>query len=317
MSITSETAQQEVAPPEVTAVAETIAKLLPLVDQAAAVRKSDSAEALLFNYVLNNGKPKDRHLPSLLRLLRGTVEMGYHTWPLELKSLYQGKDVLHLGCGQSLHCVAFRGLGAHSYTGVDENLQLTRKKYRSKLAKVTVDLGLSLVDVTRLVPAVTFLRSDRIGLNEAFDLVVVPASTHRMLDLEGSFEQLHSTLRSRGQIWFMHENFYSWAGHQGDPKSPAAVDPNNPEHKKFLDWKHVRFDAPPDHPFHSLNRVRIGDLRRVVDRYFEVEQWKEIPDRASIVSRLTPTIRRSLRGFTEQDLLTKQVICRATKRSRG
>lgn len=315
--MTSEIPLQEAARPDMPMATENVANLMSLVDQAAAVRKADSAEALLFNYVLSNGKPKDRHLPSLMRLLRGAVEMGYHAWPLELKSLYQGKDVLHLGCGQSLHCVAFRALGAHSYTGVDESLQLTKKKYRSKLAKETVDLGLSLVDVTRLLPAVTFLRSDRIGLNEAFDLVVVPSSVHRMLDLEASFEQLHRTLRSRGQIWFVYENFYSWAGHQGEPKSPAAVDPKNPEHKKYVDWKHVRFDPPPDHRFHSFNRVRIGELRRVVDRYFEVEQWKEVPDRSSILARLTPTIRKSLRGFTEQDLLTKQVICRATKRSRG
>src|SRR5204863_3110021 len=108
------------------------------VQQAAEVRKAATADALLFNYVLANGKPKERNLPSLMRLLRGATEMGYCAWPLELRGLYQDKDILQLACGQSLHCVAFRALGARSYTGVDEDLQLTRKKFRSRVKKETV-----------------------------------------------------------------------------------------------------------------------------------------------------------------------------------
>lgn len=294
--------------------ADLIAGLMPLVDQAAEVRKAGTAEALLFNYVLANGKPKERNLPSLMRLLRGAIEMGYCTWPMELKGLYQGKDVLHLGCGQSLHCVAFRAFGARSYTGVDGALQLSRKKYRNRLKKETVDLGLSLVDVTRLVPGITFLRSDGITLEEAFD-VVIP-SMARMSDVEAELEQIHKALRSRGQIWFTHDNFYAWGGHQGEPKSPSVYDETNPEHVKYADWRHVTFDPPADHRFQSINRISVGELRRIVDRYFEVEQWKEVPDRSSVAARLTPAIRKALPGLTEQDLLTKQVICRATKRNR-
>ena len=242
------------------------------------------------------------------------MELDHCELPLQLKSFCHDRDLLHLSCGQSLNCVVFRALGARTYTGVDESLSLLRKKFRSRASKGTVDLGLSLSDVTRLMPGITFLKSDRISLTDAFDGVVVQGA-HRILDLERTFAQLHRALRPRGQIWFSHDNFYAWAGHQGDPKSPGHYDPQDETHRAFVDWGHINFAAPEGHRFRtSLNRTRISDLRRIVDTYFEVEQWKEVPDRSSIPPRLTPAIRKKLKGYTDQDLLTKQVICRATKR---
>jgi len=291
-----------------------IAELLPLVQQASEVRRAATPEALLFNYVLVNGAPKDRNLPSLMRLFRGAVDLGHFELPLQLKSFCHDRDLLHLSCGQSLNCVVFRALGARTYTGVDENVSLIRKKFRSRATKETIDLGLSLSDVTRLMPGITFLKSDRISLTDAFDGVVLQG-THKIMDLEATFAQLHRALRPRGQIWFSHDNFYAWGGHQGDPKSPSRYDPKDNAQRAFVDWGHVKFEPPEGHRFlTSLNRLRIVDLRRIVDTYFEVEQWKEVPDRSSIPPRLTPAVRRKLKGYTDQDLLTKQVICRATKR---
>lgn len=291
-----------------------IAELLPLVQQAAEVRRAATPEALLFNYVLVNGAPKERNLPSLMRLFKGAVELGHFELPLQLKSFCHDRDLLHLACGQSLNGVVFRALGARTYTGVDENVSLIRKKFRSRASKETVDLGLSLSDVTRLMPGITFLKSDRISLADAFDGVVLQGA-HRIVDLERTFAQLHRALRPRGQIWFSHDNFYAWGGHQGDPKSPSRYDPQDKAQKAFVDWGHVNFAPPEDHRLRtSISRLRIADLRRIVDTYFEVEQWKEVPDRSSIPPRLTPAIRKKLKGYTDQDLLTKQVICRATKR---
>lgn len=291
-----------------------IAELLPLVQKASEVRRATTAEALLFNYVVANGAPKERNLPSFIRLFRGAVALDHCELPLQLKSFCHDRDLLHLSCGQSLNCVVFRALGARTYTGVDESISLVRKKFRSRSSKETVDLGLSLSDVTRLMPGITFLKSDRISLADAFDGVVLQGA-HRILDLERTFAQLHRALRPRGQIWFSHDNFYAWGGHQGDPKNPSQYDPSDEAQKAFVDWGHVNFAPPEGHRFRtSLNRMRIIDLRRIVDTYFEVEQWKEVPDRSSIPPRLTPEIRKKLKGYTEQDLLTKQVICRATKR---
>lgn len=291
-----------------------IAELLPLVQQAAEVRRAATPEALLFNYILVNGAPKERNLPSLMRLFKGAVELNHCELPIQLKSFCHDRDLLHLACGQSLSCVGFRALGARTYTGVDESVSLVRKKFRSRASKETIDLGLSLSDVTRLMPGITFLKSDRISLADAFDGVVLQGA-HKFVDLERTFAQLHRALRPRGQIWFSHDNFYAWGGHQGDPKSPSRYDPQDKGQKAFVDWGHVNFDPPEGHRFRtSLSRLRIVDLRRIVDTYFEVEQWKEVPDRSSIPPRLTPAVRKKLKGYTDQDLLTKQVICRATKR---
>ena len=291
-----------------------IAELMPLVETAKEVRRASTAEALLFNYVLANGAPKERNLPSLLRLFQGAVELEHVEFPLQLKAFCQGRDLLHLACGQTLHCVVFRALGARSYSGVDESVSLTRRKFRSRASKQTIDLGLSLSDVTRLIPGIAFLKSDRITLAEAFDGIVLQGA-HKVVDLEGTLAQLHRALRPRGQIWLSHDNFYSWSGHQGNPRSPGQYDAEDADQRALVDWGHVTFDPPEGHRFRtSLNRMRIVDLRRIVDTYFEVEQWKEIPDKASIPPRLTPALRRKLNGYTDQDLLTKQVICRATKR---
>lgn len=291
-----------------------IAELLPLVQQAAEVRRAATAEALLFNYVMVNGAPKERNLPSLMRLFRGAAELDHCELPLQLKAFCHNRDLLHLLCGQSLSCVGFRALGARTYTGVDESISLVRKKFRSRTTKEMVDLGLSLSDVTRLMPGISFLKSNRISLSEAFDGVVVQG-VHRIIDLESTFAQMHRALRPQGQIWFSYDNFYSWSGHQSGPKSPSHYDPQNESHRAFVDWGHINFAAPEGHRFQtSLNRTRIVDLRRIVDTHFEVEQWKEIPDRSSIPPRLTQAIRTKLKGYTDQDLLTKRVICRATKR---
>ncbi|WP_425065258.1 hypothetical protein [Reyranella sp.] len=291
-----------------------IAELVPLVEKAKEVRRASTAEALLFNYVLANGAPKERSLPSLLRLFQGAVDLDHVEFPLQLKAFCQGRDLLHLACGQTLHCVGFRALGARSYSGVDENVSLVRKKFRSRISKQTIDLGLSLSDVTRLIPGITFLKSNRITLSDAFDGIVLQGA-HKIIDLEGTLAQLHRALRPRGQIWFSHDNFFSWGGHQSNPRSPGQYDPEDADQQVLVDWGHVTFDPPEGHRFRtSLNRLRIVDVRRIVDTYFEVEQWKEVPDKASIATRLTPDLRRKLNGYTDQDLLTKQVICRATKR---
>jgi SAM-dependent methyltransferase len=292
-----------------------LADSLQIVQRALEVRQAATPEALLFNYVVNNGRPKESSIPSMMRLLKAAIDLGYASWPIELRALFHDKDVLHFGSGQTLYGVVFRALGARSYIGVDDQIQIARKKYRNRVLKQTIDVGLSLADAARLFPGITFLKSESITLRESFDLVLLLSVTQKLKDAEAIFAQLHRSLRPGGQIWFLHENFYAWSGHQGDPKTPATYDPNNPEHAAMVDWGHVRFDPPEDHRFRtSLNRIKPMELRRIVDTYFEVDQWKLIPERSSVPPRLTSAVRRKLRGFTDIDLLTRQIVCKATKR---
>lgn len=287
--------------------------LLALSNEALEIRRAATAEALLFNHVLHNGAAKERNLPSLLQLFRAVIDLGQAAWPAELRPLYQNRDVLHLGSGQTLYCAAFRALGASSYTGADANIDVLRKKFRHRASRQTVDIGISLSDAMRLIPAMSFVTEEDLG-SEKFDLVLLQSVTHKLPDLETTLARLQQALRDGGQVWFLHENFYAWGGHQGEPRNPAAYDPENPQHREFADWAHVTFDPPEGHRFRtSLNRVRLGDLRKAVEANFEIEQWKEVPDRPAVAERLTPDIRDRLEGYSEQELLTRQIVCVARK----
>ncbi len=48
--------------------------------------------------------------------------------------------------------------------------------------------------------------------------------------------------------------------------------------KQFVDWAHIRFDAPEGHYFHrGLNKIKLDDLRELVERDYDIETWDELP----------------------------------------
>lgn len=290
------------------------ARLLAIVGQAAEVRKADSAETLLFNYVLGNGAPKDRHVASIAKVLQAAVDLGYQSWPVEVRNLAIRRDILHVDCGATLYGPVFRALGANSYTGLDKQLTPTRKKFRSRLEKKTVETGFSLVDVMRTIPGLSYMQTDEIVFREAFDLALVQAATHTAASVQMLFSQIHRSLRAGGEIWFMHENFYGWSGHQTNPRHPAKYDPADAEQAAMVDWGHIGFQAPPGHRLGLFNRMTLTELRKITNTYFEVSRWNEIPERSGIRERLTPQLRGQLSAYSDSDLMTRQVVCRAVKR---
>lgn len=288
---------------------------LAIIAAATRMRDATAADALLFNYVLNNGRPKDRHIATLQRILNSALALGHIAWPAELKMLCYGRDVLDFGCGATLYGVGFRAIGARSYMGVDKLLDHTNTRFRSRTLKKTVKVGISLADVARVIPGVTYARGDDVTADEAVDLVVMQSVTHALQDPEIIVSHLHRALRPNGELWLRHDNFYSWGGHQSAPRNPQSFDASDPEHVRFVDWGHVLFDAPDGHPFRTaMNRIRPRELRAVLDRYFEIDQWKELPDRTSIQERLTPERRAALKGYSDAELLTRQIVVRARKR---
>ncbi|WP_428311557.1 methyltransferase domain-containing protein [Hydrocarboniphaga sp.] len=293
---------------------EDAARLLAIVGQAADVRKAATAESLLFNYVLGNGAPKDRHVASIVKVLQSAVDLGYQSWPAEIRNLAIRRDILHVDCGATLYGPVFRALGANSYTGIDKQLTPTRKKFRSRLEKKTVETGFSLVDVMRAVPGLSYMQADEIVFREAFDLVLLQAVTHTTSSVQALFAQIHRSLRPNGEIWFMHENFHCWSGHQTHPRNPSHYDPDNAEQAAMADWAHIGFQPPPGHRLTHFNRLTLTELRKITNTYFEVSQWNEIPERSSVKERLTPPLRAKLSAYTESELTTKQVVCRAVKR---
>lgn len=284
-----------------------------IVEEAKRYRSPDSWQGLLFHYVLNNGAPKDKNIRSVARVMEVAAGFDHHLWPLELRDLTAGKDVLDFGCGATLHGPVFRALGAKTYTGVDRAVDHAKKKFRSRRTKSFESTGFTLADVSRLLPGVSYFRGDRVTSVAAFDVVLMQSVTHRALDLEALLQQLHRALRPNGRLWVNHMNFHSWSGHQRAPKSPGSYNPNNPDEYALADWRHV--SAMPESLKQEFNAVRLTEVRRMIDRLFDVEQWSVVREKKVVESRLTREVRDRLPGYTDAELLIKSVTCVATKKS--
>lgn len=284
-----------------------------IVEEAKAYRTPDTWQALLFHYVLNNGAPKDKNIRSVARVMEVASSFDHHLWPLEIRDLIAGKDVLDFGCGATLHGPVFRALGAKTYTGVDRSLDHTKKKFRSRRTKSFESTGFTFADVSRLLPGVSYFRGDKVASAGAFDVVLMQSVTHRALDLEALLQQLHRALRPNGRLWISHMNYHSWSGHQRAPKAPGSYNPNDPAEYALADWRHV--SAMPEELKSEFNAVRLRDVRRMIDRLFDVEQWSVVREKKAVESRLTPEVRAALPGYTDAELLIKSVTCVATKKA--
>lgn len=285
-------------------------------DLALKLRQPSTGSDLFFSHIFNNGAIQPRNYSSVARVFDTAIDLGYLAWPLELRKAAHGRDILDLGCGSSLHGPVFRALGANSYTGIDRNIEPMRKRLRNRRLKTSVPTSFSMADVARLVPGVTYMRAEETTSRDAFDLVLIQgALTAHHPDLDKLFAQLHRALRKGGDLTFTHHNFNSWSGHQGRPKGPSDFDPDNPEHVQNMDWGHARFDPPADHPFATdYNRLKLSQLRRIVDKYFDVTAWTPVSEKKAISDRLTHGLRLSLDGFTDDDLLVKTVTIEARRR---
>lgn len=286
---------------------------LAIVEHAKTYRVPSDWQGLLFHYVLNNGAPKDKNIRSVARVMEVASTFDHHLWPLELRELVAGQDVLDFGCGATLHGPVFRALGAKTYTGVDAAIDHARKKFRNRRTRTTEPAGFSLADVSRLMPGVSYFRGERVTSIAAFDVILVQSLSHRGIDLEALLQQLHRALRPQGKIWLNHMNFHAWTGHQRAPKSVKSYDESNPDQHALADWRHV--SDTPEAILPEFNRIRLPEVRRMIDRLFDVEQWSVVREKKDIDARLTPDVRARLAGYSDIELLTKSVTCIATKKA--
>lgn len=288
---------------------------LAILAAASEVKRAETAESLLFQYVINNDRPKERNLPTLVRVLETAVELGNADWPRRLQALTYGHDVLDFRCGATLHGAVFRALGARSYTGIDRTLELTSKRLRNRRLKQTERMPVSLSDAVRIIPGLSYIRADEVVSRGIYDIVLLESVTHSLPDLESSLFRLSQALRPSGRIWFLHENFYAWGGHQSSPRTPAEIDAADPEQRQLADWGHILIDPSEGHRFRTnFNRVRLPEFRRIVETYFELDHWLETPERASIEGRLTAERLARLPGYQRSELLVRSVVGSGRKR---
>ena len=148
-----------------------------------------------------------------------------------------------------------------------------------------------------------------------FDVTVLHNVTERLMQIDQVFEQIRSRLRPGGLLIFHHHNFYCWNGHHRSPKYVDLIEPSDAEQRKFIDWNHLVYVArPDDYIVTKLNRIRLGELRRLADRHFEIETWEEkLSDERQGGGRLTDEILAHHPGYTARELGTHGVFCRARR----
>jgi SAM-dependent methyltransferase len=278
--------------------------------------EADTPQALVALYGFFNPPQPAAQAADLFRIYSAACEVGHHIWPNQIRGLLRDKDVLDVGCGTTLYGAVIRAFGAKSYLGTDPRVSLRRNTFRNRAKRGDTRTDVTLGQVLRTIPNVAYEPVGAIEMENRFDLALLHTVTEHLMDIETAFAQIARSLRPGGRVWFLHDNYYSWTGHHMPPHSLGAYQPGDPEHEKYVDWRHVDYDAAADHPTRTnVNRIRLDDLRKVTERFFEIESWEEVRDRKAVLNRLTPEIRERLSQYTERELTTKHAICCGVKKA--
>lgn len=285
---------------------------------ASELRDAATPEALLLSYLSRQPQVKEKRIAPLLATFQTAVELGHNLWPPQIRELVEGRDVLDYGCGNTFYGVVFRALGARSYLGIDPGLDPSTRRYRSRRNKGFQKTRLSVADAIANMTGVGYERAHTVTAVAQFDVALMHTVTEHLSDLDATLASLSRALRPSGQLWFLHDNFYSWAGHHGEPSSLSKLQPDDAEHRRLADWAHLEEDERDEAYWaeRGLNRIRLDDLHSAVSRHFQIVSWREVPVGAKYRQRLSPEIRSTRgRGCSERELLTQHVICLAAKQS--
>jgi SAM-dependent methyltransferase len=251
-------------------------------------------------------------------LIARTVDFGYVSWPFTIRELIEGKDVLDVGCGTGVHGLSFIMAGARSYTGLDPLIDLASSKVKHKSLRYWTDFGYTAGQIAELVPGVELIPGvfEDVAPDRTFDVAAMHNATEHFHNLEQIFAGVAARLRPGGKTVFQHHNYFAWNGHHMQPKLIGNIKPGDPKHERYMDWAHLRFiDKPDADTDQKVNKVRIGELRAIIERYFEIDEWRLIPSRASQgAGRLTDEIAARWPAYSREELTTQSVFCVAERR---
>lgn len=252
--------------------------------------------------------------PALHRLLiERAIELGYVGWPKKIRKYIQGRRLLDVGCGNGMHAVGYVVSGVTRYLGLDPRVDLDADNAKSKSTSRFEPLGFTPRDVLRCYPHTALVKGtfEAIAPDEIFDVAVLHNVTEHLQHLEEVIAGCAKRLAPDGRMIFNHHNYYCWNGHHLPPRTLAAIVPGDAEQQKYMDWAHLDFDPPSDHyTATGLNRVRLDELRAIVERYYDVKEWTErLSDEKNGGLRLTPEILARHPGYTERELRVHNVLC--------
>ena len=247
-------------------------------------------------------------------------DWGYFSGSLKQRSdLWKGLRILDVGMGGGPHSLAYISLGAAAYYGIDPlaGTDHVRDFRSNKDPKIPAyhPFPVSTEKMMELFPQISIYSDILENVSEEIiakkpQIAILSAVTEHLQDLHSVFHSIWKVLDKGGLLHLTHCNYYSWTGHHENPRTPAGWDKTNEAQNKVIDWKHLE---PGHHRYNdvNLNRVRLDDFRRLLNKYFEIIQWKET---IIALERLTDEIRKRHKKYTLSELLSNVVHVTCIKR---
>ena len=236
------------------------------------------------------------------------------------RSLLQGRRLLDIGMGGGpLSVSAIETAGCASYVGVDPKVGTNSVKDpradKDRSLPAYHAFPYTPADITRIYPQIKLYADILENVKQKVrqhkvDMGYMASVTEHLEHLPEVFKTIWETLEPGAGLWFTHHGYHSWTGHHKYPRTVETWDRNSAEQNAVTDWKHLE----TGHPCYSdtnFNRVRLADLRKLVDKYFHVVEWRYTFNAAD---RLTPEIRQRHKKYTLEELLGRTVTVLATRR---
>lgn len=243
-----------------------------------------------------------------------------------------GRRILDLGCGKTFWLTLLLASDGAEALGVDTEVAEPRRsagKYWRLLRDNGPERALRTAAWDLLFARRYYrclerefgspLRFDRVRLartdgtslpvdDGSFDGVVSHEVLEHVRDLPGVFAQLRRALKPDGLAYLYVHHFTSLSGGH----HIAWKHPDTAPSRKVAPWDHLRARRHVHIPS-WLNGVRADEYRRLLDREFEILEWRWLPREGEAL--LTPSIRAELRDYSEQELLHKGFIAIARPRT--
>jgi len=266
-------------------------------------------------WFMNNGLWPSSFADYCPELLNRAAEFKYLKWPYKVRRHIKGKHVVDLGCGRGLHGLGYLLMGARSYTGLDPIVDLDVDLFKdTRIPRVDnmKPIGWTPRKIAERVKRLNYLKAEIADLPESskWDVLVMHQVTEHLMEIEAVFEHFPRILKRHGKLVFRHPNYYSWGGHHMLPRFLRDIRPDDPEQRRYMDWAHLVYDPNwPDTILNKQNRIRLHELRKVVEKHFVIEEWTTIESSEEEGGkRLTPEILAKHPEFTREELLTQGVV---------
>jgi SAM-dependent methyltransferase len=208
--------------------------------------------------------------------------------------------------------------GVRSYTGCDPKIDLDSSVLTHLRTRDMQPADCTLRALMRRLPHVSYVRGTVANLPLAqWDIAVLHNTTEHLMDIDEVFAAVSERLKPGGLLIFRHHNYFAWNGHHLAPRDISRINTADPDQQKVIDWEHIaREPEPGSYAATHLNRIQLDHLRIVTERYYVVDEWREMVSSVSEGRmRLTPEILRRHASFSRRELETQSVYCVARRSS--